>query len=73
MRRPTGTKIADYAWLKRGRKYWNLWAGNPFCISLYLPSLGLSEVELIKKVKAGQAKEKKRFAKNFPDVAWEND
>ena len=64
-------QIADYAWLKKGRKYWSLWAGNPFCISNYKPSLEIPKEQVIKEVKQGQAEAKQRFAEQFPDVEWE--
>ena len=64
-------QIADYAWLKKGRKYWSLLAGNPFCISNYKPSLEIPKEQVIKEVKQGQAEEKQRFAEQFPDVEWE--
>ena len=53
------------------RKYWNLWVGNPFCISNYKPSLEIPKERVIKEVKQGQEEEKQRFAEQFTDVEWE--
>ena len=67
-----GTPIADYAWLSKGRKYWMLWAGNPFCIGSFKFLLEKwSEEKITKLAIKEQAKEKKRFVKQFPDVEWD--
>jgi hypothetical protein len=63
-------KIADYAWMKKGRKYWNLWIGNPFMISKYTAPVTIPKEEILADVAAGQAKAKQEFIKNFPDVEW---
>ena len=39
-------KITDYAWIKKGRKYWNIWVGNPFCISLHKVPLSIPKEEI---------------------------
>lgn len=66
-----GEKIADYAYLSKGYKFWNLWIGNPFCIELYkIPIADCTLEKVIKDVIKVQKKEKKRFAKQFPDVEW---
>ena len=66
----TGEYVADYTWLKEGRKYWNIWSGNPFCISLRKVLLTVDKEYLIKELKKEQAAEKRRFTKLFPDVKW---
>ena len=63
--------IADYAWLAKGRKYWNMWIGNPFCVSHYQVDVTLDKSDLILEIKRMQGVEKERFEKQFPDVKWQ--
>lgn len=66
-------QIADYAWLGKTQRSWKLTAGNPFCVSIYtIPLKEMSREKIIKEVIKGQAKEKKRFIKLFPDVKWDS-
>lgn len=69
---PKGERIADYAFLSRGRKYWNIWLGNPFFISLYKVPLSKEKETLIAEVKEAQSKEKIRFLAEFPGFKWES-
>ena len=39
-------KVTDYAWIKKGKKYWNIWLGNPFCISLHKVPLSIQKEEI---------------------------
>lgn len=64
-------KITDYAWMKKGRKYWNIWAGNPFCISHHKAPLSIPKDEIEMCLVTGQQEEKRRFAKEFPEVTWD--
>jgi hypothetical protein len=63
-------KVADYAWLAKGRKYWNIWQGNPFCVSLYKVGLHCDKEDLISEIKRMQRVEKERYAKEFPCIKW---
>lgn len=68
---PKGKQIADYVWLDKTQRSWHIWAGNPFCISLHvIPLKEITEKQIIKLAKKNNDKEKKRFAKRFPDVKW---
>lgn len=71
MTKPSGEKIADYAWLKKGRKYWNVWIGNPFMVQVFRYDIDLPKHLLVEHVEHHQSREKARFAKQFPDVEWE--
>jgi hypothetical protein len=65
-------KIAEYAYLDRTQRSWKLWIGNPFCITCEtIPLKETTEEQLINFAKKSMAREKKRFAKEFPDVKWE--
>lgn len=63
-------KITDYAWIKKGRKYWNIWVGNPFCISLHKVPLSIPKEEIEMDLVTGQQEVKRDFVKRFPDVEW---
>jgi len=68
---PKATRIADYVWYRKARKYWYLWIGNPFCVSLYkVPLAEMSEDEIKAVGKRIGMKEKERFKRDFPDVEW---
>lgn len=69
--KPKGEKIADYVWLDKTQRSWHVWAGNPFCVSLHvIPLKAMSRAEIVRKSIRNQTKEKKRFAKKFPDIKW---
>ena len=63
-------KVTDYAWIKKGKKYWNVWLGNPFCISLYKAPLSIPKEEIEIDLVKGQQEAKMDFVKRFPDVDW---
>lgn len=64
-------QIADYAWIKKGIKYWNLWEGNPFCIQKFqIPIDKMSKNEIIIEVRRHQEIERERFQNEFNDVPW---
>ncbi|NVO11709.1 MAG: hypothetical protein HXX16_17240 [Bacteroidales bacterium] len=65
---PDFEHIADYAYLKAGRKYWNLYKGNPFCLSLNQYPINIDKDSIILHAKYCQEQEKERFTKEFPDV-----
>lgn len=65
-------QIADYAWLKKKEKHWDLRIGNPCVVSVYKESLDTPKDEIIKKVRDLQLKEKQRFTKEFPQVEWQS-
>jgi len=68
---PKGEIVADYAMLHEGRKYFNLWIGNPFCITLIKFTKNTTDkYSLIQSIKLDQKCEKIRFAKQFPDIEW---
>lgn len=64
-------QITDYAYLGKGRKYWTLAIGNPFCLGFFKIPLEIREEEIIERAVMDQRKEKRRFTKQFPDVKWE--
>ena len=63
-------KVTDYAWMKKGRKYWNVWLGNPFCISLHKAHLSIPKKEIEMDLITGQQEAKRDFVKRFPEVEW---
>jgi len=63
-------KIADYAWLARGRKHWTLRIGNPFCVTSYYVSLTKTEEEIRNDVNESQRRQKQLFAKHHPLIPW---
>jgi hypothetical protein len=64
-------QIADYVWLKKGLKYWNIMDGNPFCAGLIKIPIGKATREqLIKQAKINNEEERVRFAEMFPDIEW---
>lgn len=64
-------QIADYAWISKTKRSWHLWIGNPFCVSKEIfPLKDATEKELIKFASLRMRKEKRRFAKLFPNVEW---
>lgn len=64
-------QIGDYAWLGKTRRSWHLWIGNPFYIEkLIIPLKKVSRDDLIKCATKQMKEEKKRFAKEFPEVKW---
>ncbi|HKZ02388.1 MAG: hypothetical protein A2W35_06580 [Chloroflexi bacterium RBG_16_57_11] len=64
-------QIADYAWLHETKRSWNIWAGNPFCVGMFRVSKkDMSKQALIKKIRALEEKERKRFRRRFPDIEW---
>lgn len=64
-------QIADYAWVEKTQRSWHLWLGNPFCVSReIIPLKEATEEKLIVFAKKMNAKEKKRFARKFPEVKW---
>ena len=68
---PKGELVADYTLLHEGRKYFNIWIGNPFCISLIQFNKATTDRNLlIQSIKSDQLREKKRFTKLFPNVEW---
>jgi hypothetical protein len=70
--KPQGKKIADYVWLDKTQRSWHIWAGNPFCISLFRAPLSETKEQVIERCKKADKLEKKRFIKLFPDVKWES-
>ena len=64
-------QIADYAWIKKGRKYWNIYLGNPFCLQPYQTTIEMPKEELEQMLINGQEEVKKDFIERFPDVIWE--
>ena len=69
---PGGEKVADYAYLKRGHKYWNIWIGNPLGIGLYRIPLTVSRSVVINKCITAQKKAKRNFIKRFPEIPWKS-
>ena len=65
-------RVADYAWLCKGRKYWNVWFGNPFMIRhcQVLISPHVTREMIIDDIRKAQSEEKKRFTKQFPNQDW---
>lgn len=63
-------KVTDYAWIKKGKKYWNVWLGNPFCVSLHKAPLSIPKEEIEMDLVTGQQEAKRDFVKRFPDVDW---
>jgi hypothetical protein len=64
-------QIADYVWLDKTQRSWHIWAGNPFCVSCHvIPLKKMTEKAIIKLAIKNNAKEKKRFVKQFPDIKW---
>ena len=63
-------KVTDYAWMKKGKKYWNVWLGNPFCISLHKAPLSIPKEEIEMDLITGQQEAKRDFVKRFPEVEW---
>lgn len=65
-------QVADYAWLGKNRRSWVILAGNPFCVSRFtIPLRDKSREEVVRLLKKDNERERKRFAKSFPDVVWE--
>ena len=63
----------EYWYVAEGRKYWNVWRGNPFCIGLFrIPKTAPLE-DLKKTLEEASKVEKERFTKKFPDVPWKGD
>ena len=60
----------EYWWIQEGRKYWNVWQGNPFCIGRFLVSKTHPLGGIVKACKQASRVEKRRFAKIFPDITW---
>jgi hypothetical protein len=56
--------------IKEGRRYWNIWMGNPFCIGLHRVGKDMDLAELIPLVKKDMKREERRFKKQFPDTPW---
>jgi len=66
-------QINDYAYIDKTTRSWHLWIGNPFCISReIIPLKQATEKDLIKFAETAMKREKKRFAKDFPEVKWES-
>ena len=66
-----GKQIADYVWLDKTQRSWHIWAGNPFCVGCHIiPLKEMSEEQIIKLARKNNEKERKRFAKRFPDIKW---
>lgn len=60
-----------FAWIYEGRKYWNIWLGNPYRVGLNrLEKSKKSLSQLIKLVESAQTKNRKRFIKSHPEVDW---
>lgn len=69
----TYERIAPYAYLKQGRKYWMVYMGNPFCISLRrAPIADFDRETVIADVRHNQEQERERFTKLFPTVEWKD-
>ena len=65
-------KIADYAWLSEGRKYYHIFLGNPLCVTEYtLPKTDITRDELIRVAQEEASREKERFTRRFPTIKWE--
>lgn len=65
-------QIADYVWLKKGKRYWTIANGNPFCVGfIKIPVDKATREQLIEQGKIRNEEERVRFAKLFPDTKWE--
>ena len=64
-------RIGDYAWVSKGRKYWNLWLGNPFYVSCHKVPIDIPYKEVVTEARRLNRMEKKRFKKEFPNINWE--
>jgi hypothetical protein len=68
---PKGEIVADYTMLHEGRKYFNVWIGNPFMITLIKFHKNTTDKYLlIQSIKSDQKREKARFIKQFPEIEW---
>lgn len=66
-------KVADYGYLKQGKKYWCIILGNPFCLKEFKVDLIVGREKIVRDIKKMQMAEKKRFLKKFPNQEWNPD